>query len=268
MEYTKNIGENVKSVYERSSTMHKLILFAVIVVLIYFIYTLLIKKTDEMILLRQQSGKEPTVISKTKVPQVGSSNYSMSVWFYINEWSYQYGKEKNVVARYVQDKNETDSKQYKPVPSITLDANTNDLLVKLSYYSPNKASKKNEIKVHECKIHGVPLQRWTYVNIVVHNRTLDVYIDGKLNRTCVIEGVPLSGIESDIFVSSSSYVEQPGFSGSISDLKLYTYAMNPNQVYNQYRKGNSISSVANTLDKYKLKFALLENNKEKSSYII
>lgn len=219
-----------------------------------------------MILLYQHSGKESKVISKNVIPQVGSTNYSMSVWFYINEWNYQYGKEKNIVARYIQDTNEKTKNTYKPVPSITLDPNTNDLMVKLSYYSPTKDT--NEIKVHECKIKGVPLQRWTYVNVVVFNRTIDVYIDGKLTRTCVLEGVPLSGVDSDVFVSESAYTELPGFSGSISDLKLFTYAMNPKQVYEQYRKGNSMSSVVGSLDKYKLKFSLLENNKEKSSYII
>lgn len=44
MEYTKNIGDNVKGVYERSSTLHKIILFAVIIVLVYFMYTILTKK--------------------------------------------------------------------------------------------------------------------------------------------------------------------------------------------------------------------------------
>lgn len=267
MEYAQNMGSNVNGIYQRSNTMQKVILFTVVVVLLYIIYTLLIGKSDETILVRQQPGKEAKIIPLSKIPHIGASNYSMSLWFYINEWNYQYGKEKNIVSRYFLDTNAPEKHKYKPVPSITLDPNTNDLLVKLAYYNPTKAEKK-DVKIHECKIHGVPLQRWTYVNIVVHNRTLDVYIDGKLTRTCVIEGVPLSGVDSDIFVSASQMVEQPGFSGSISDLKIYTYPMNPTQVYDQYRKGNSISSMSSYLDKYKLKFSLLENNKEKSAYIL
>ena len=267
MEYAQNMGNNVNGMYQRSNTIQKVILFTIVVVLLYIIYTLLIRKSDEAILVRLQPGKETAVVPFSKIPQIGASNYSMSLWFYINEWNYQYGKEKNIVSRYFLDNNASGTQKYKPVPSITLDPNTNDLLVKLAYYNPTK-TEKNSIKVHECKIHGVPLQRWTYVNIVVHNRTLDVYIDGKLTRTCVIEGVPLSGVDSDIFLSASEMVAQPGFSGSISDLKIYTYPMNPTQVYDQYKKGNSVSSMSSYLDTYKLKFSLLENNKEKSSYTL
>merc|ERR1712070_804360 len=36
----------------------------------------------------------------------------------------------------------------------------------------------------KCDIINIPLQRWVHLALVMHNKTLDVYLNGKLARSC------------------------------------------------------------------------------------
>ena len=97
---------------------------------------------------------------------------------------------------------------------------------------------------------------------------LDVYIDGRLTRTCVIPGPPVSGINSDLYISHSSKTNNPGFAGRISDLTIFKYAINPQQAFSIYRKGSSMTGITSAFTRYQLQLALLQDNKVKSSYTI
>ena len=48
---------------------------------------------------------------------------------------------------------------------------------------------------------NVPLQKWVNLIISLYGRTLDVYIDGKLVRTCVLPGVAQVNPDADILVT-------------------------------------------------------------------
>lgn len=260
MQYAEQTKNNVINTYQRTSTFQRILLFVVIIILIYFIYKFVVRDNSQVLLLKDHDARIPKVISSQDLPPITVSDYTISTWIFINEWNYNYGLEKNIVARYFDDVHDKE-KSVKPVPSITLDAHTNNLLVNIAYNDPH-GSKASKVKT--CKVSGVPLQKWVHVIVTINNRTLDVYIDGKLTRTCIIPGVPQPGLNSDLYISGTKY--NPGFSGKISDVKMINYAINPTQANYLYRKGNSMSS--NWFNKYHLKFALMENNKEKSTLII
>ena len=212
---------------------------------------------EQRVYLKNHNATQSLIISRTNLPTIGSSHYTLAVWVFINEWNYQYGAEKNIVARYTTDK--------QPVPSITLASHTNDALINLTYFDP-KGNNKERL-VHTCKIQNIPLQKWSHIVLSVNNRIIDVYLDGKLVKTCVIPGVPVSGINSDLYVSGSLEGDIPGFSGRITDLKFMKTATNPSQAYNLYKKGNSLTSLLFN-NSYKLKVALLKNNEVRRSIII
>ncbi len=46
-----------------------------------------------------------------------------------------------------------------------------------------------------CDIEYFPLQRWVSVNIAITNNVLDISIDGKLKKSCVLSGSPSVKIE-------------------------------------------------------------------------
>jgi hypothetical protein len=60
--------------------------------------------------------------------------------------------------------------------------------------------------MHSCSIEDVPLQRWTNLIISLDNRALDLYLDGKLVRTCVLPGVPKMNPASNILGMSKWWI--------------------------------------------------------------
>jgi heme/copper-type cytochrome/quinol oxidase subunit 2 len=259
-------AENAQQTVSNLSNIQKVILFAIVIVVLYFIYVFVFQDNEKKMLLKDHDARQGKVIPAGDIPAITVSNYTISVWLFISEWNYNYGQEKNVLARYYLDDGDSQANRHKPAPSITLDAHTNDLNVNISYHDPQGTN--STAKVHTCKVASLPLQKWVNVIMTVNNRALDVYIDGKLTRTCMIPGVPVSGISSDLYISHSSKSNIPGFAGRMSDITIYSYAINPQQAYDVYRKGSSMTGITSALTRYQLQFALLEDNKIKSSYTI
>lgn len=260
MEYAQNIGNNVSGAYERSSTLQKVLTGVVIVLIIYFVYIFFIKEVTYKTILKEHDARSSKKISENKLPLISDTDYSISVWIYVDQWNYNYGKEKHILGRYrvVGDK-------YYGTPSITMDAYTNDLKVKMGYSGASSGS--SQYNDQECVVKGVPLQKWVCVIVSVSNRTLDVYVDGKLSKTCVIKGVPVSPSDKGMFVGSyKSGGMDGGFAGYITDLRVFTRAINPTQAYNIYKQGNSMSGLGSMVGRYKFKFSLLDNNKETSKF--
>ena len=77
------------------------------------------------------------------------------------------------------------------------------------------------------------MQRWVNVVVAVNGKTVDVYIDGKLQRSCVLP--------NPFKVDSTGYtgylLEKGGFAGKISTTSMYDTALNPEMVYKNYIAG-------------------------------
>jgi hypothetical protein len=166
-------------------------------------------------------AKKVTKIPAEDLEQSNAVNYAYSVWFYIDDWSYRFGEPKIILGRLDNDLN--------PSPSITLGPIENNLQIETTIY-PSSTSKKG--KKHTCNVANVPIQKWVHVIISLYGRTMDVYIDGKLVRTCVLPGVSKVANHAPVFVTPLG-----GFSGYTSNIHYYADALNPQEAYNIYRKG-------------------------------
>ena len=104
----------------------------------------------------------------------------------------------------------------------------------------------------KCDIEQVALQKWVSITAVMAGRTLDIYIDGKLSRSCVFDGmymidgdspyVELGGLSKN----GSSIPNPSGFGGLIGQTRVANFAYSPDQVYKNYLSGpfdNSLWSV-------------------------
>ena len=154
-----------------------IIITIVIVLLLYIVLNWLFKSGTKLTGLT--NAKTASTIPATKLPNSQTNNYTYSSWVYIDDWSYRYGEPKIILGRL--DKN------LEPSPSIVLGALENNLKISVACY-PSKTSK--ESITHTCDINNIPLQKWVNIIISLYGRSLDVYIDGKLVRTCVLPGVP------------------------------------------------------------------------------
>ena len=92
---------------------------------------------------------------------------------------------------------------------------------------------------------------------------MDVYIDGKLVRTCVLPGVAKVNTNTDVTITPLG-----GFSGYTANFQFFPNATNPQEAYNIYKKGFGGSALGNLFNKYRIKFTFLVDNEEEGSFEI
>jgi hypothetical protein len=100
---------------------------------------------------------------------------------------------------------------------------------------------------HTCDIRELPMQRWVNIAVAVNGKIVDVYIDGKLSRSCVLP--------NPFKVDSSGYtgvaLEKEGFGGQIANMVMYDTALNPETVYKNYMAGpDPITSIGELLGSF------------------
>jgi len=247
-----------------------IILLIVVIVIVYMIIKYAF--TDPYTLQNIQSGKTTSTISYTSLATNGSnvpsSNFAYSIWFYINDWNYRYGEAKVVFGRMgAKSTNGSTTSSIDgvsgldPCPAVVLGAIENNLAVSLGCY-PNVDSQPltsgETTVVHTCSIANVPIQKWVNLVVSVYGRTMDLYIDGKLVRTCLLPGVASINNTSNVYVTPMG-----GFDGWTAKFQYYPNSLNPQEVWNIYAKGySSWLSIFNT---YNIQVSLVQNGNTQSS---
>ena len=86
-------------------------------------------------------------------------------------------------------------------------------------------------------VNGIEYQRWVQISVVANGRTLDVYIDGKLARSCVYKAGYLGGDGT-----ATAYVgigNSDKLKGYFSNISYFKNALSPDQVWTRYQEGPS-----------------------------
>jgi len=84
-----------------------------------------------------------------------------------------------------------------------------------------------------CDLPEIDMQRWTMVTVVLSGRTIDVYLDGKLSRSCM----GASYYKVDPTGVTPLIAARGGFDGYIGLTSVGNYAMNPDEIYRTYLSG-------------------------------
>ncbi len=86
-------------------------------------------------------------------------------------------------------------------------------------------------------LNGVEYQRWLLVTVVGNGRTLDVYIDGKLARSCVYNSNFALGSTSGSATAYFGLGNNQSLKGFFSGGKFYNYALTPDAIWSLYQAG-------------------------------
>jgi hypothetical protein len=228
----------------------------IIIILLYVVVNYFFKTSTKLTSL--SDAKERQVISASSLPNSNTNQYTYSAWIYVDDWNYRFGEEKVVLSR--KNKNDTFGN-----PSIHLGAMENNIIINVACHPSNNQldASQNEPILHSCTIRNIPLQKWTNVIISVYGRTLDVYLDGKLVRTCVLPGVPMTNPDADVLITSGG-----GFSGWTSKVEYWSNASSPQDAYNIYASGYGQNMLMNLLNKFRIKISYLRDNREQASFEI
>jgi hypothetical protein len=91
----------------------------------------------------------------------------------------------------------------------------------------------------QCDIAEIDLQRWTMITVVLSGKTIDVYIDGKLVRSCVTPSYFKVDPTADVKLNM---LDRGGFDGYVGNTTVGSYSMNPDEIYKTYMSGpNGVS---------------------------
>ena len=133
-----------------------------------------------------------------------------------------------------------------------------------TYFTPLEgdfAAIKKDTNYHTCSIPRVPTQQWVNVVVSISTSSVDIYVDGKLQKTCVTNGQMQVIPNTNIYISPKGQ----GFQGWNSRFKYWTKYMTPQQVWNIYRQGYGNNF---NLGNYKLTLGVYNGDVEKSSITI
>lgn len=220
----RNAGRTISSAISgNSSTFLYIILGIIFLIILVIIIVVLVRKanknkTNVSVLL---SAPTDAFDLKNKSFTVKNSDegleFSYSVWIYIQDWTQGW---KNIFVKGT--KTDGAGSNSSRAPGLWLYPDTNALHARINTFaSPNEG----------CDIKNIPLQKWVHIAYILNNRTVDIYIDGKLERSCVLRGVPKLN-DDPVHVCDNG-----GFFGKISNLVYLRYALKPDEVYKIYANG-------------------------------
>jgi hypothetical protein len=135
--------------------------------------------------------------------------------------------------------NKSTAKDWDARPGDTVAHSTSYLKVKSM--DPDGFSQFELDALNPCDIIDLPLQRWNHIGIVLWNRSLDVYLNGKLARSCALRDIPNIN-DGNLYVT-----QRGGFRGDMASLRYFNRALNAAEIYEIYSQGQDRMSLAKRL---------------------
>ena len=251
--------------------MNSLAIFGIIVVvLIMVVFSLKYALTDKTSVTDVLDASKTTAI---EIKQNKSSNdFTFSVWVFVKEWSKGYDKFKpifwvdeelsakggdhNDISKILSDctitKCDSDL-QSKSLITAAFDKTENNVIFAMRYATDPTTRTTNKNHIFKCQLNNVPIQKWVHLTFVLNNKTLDLYMNGKLSKTCILPGVPT--INTPTFVNLHGKGDH--FNGFTSKFQHFPNALNTQEVWNLY--SNGYGNLGSSMSDYKLQFSLIEN---------
>jgi len=148
-------------------------------------------------------------------------NQAFSTWIYVKDFNYKFGDYKNILW-----KGNPGTANSVHSPSIWLYPLTNSLKI--------VTSTQDTSGVESCDIPNIPLMTWVHICYVLNNRTVDVYINGKLERSCALKGLPVL-TPHPVYMTMGT--PDAGFYGKMGKTQYFTKSLLPTDVMNLYQQG-------------------------------
>ena len=202
-----------------------LVVIAILVGLYYYFNRYSVKgKMTRDFLPVIHDAKMAKRVNQGAIPSSSQGNeYNINFWIYINDYVYRYNEDKVVINRGLN-------------PGIILTAETNSLKV-ITEVENNLETAEDEDEdesSNECVVEDIPLQRWVSVNVSLNNKVLDIFMDGKLKKTCVLNGYPKPNI------GGMDICPNGGFNGFMSNVRFTNSALSLKEINSLYRNGPSL----------------------------
>ena len=194
----------------------------------------------QLIVIPQDPSSEGSITINRSVNANQGIEFTWSVWIYIDDLTYNSGNYRCVFYKgndYAKNPNKEDAHGLNfpnNAPGLYIAPNSNSLIVMMNTFN---------VINEEIQINDIPLNKWVNVIIRCQNNTIDVYINGTIVKSHNLHGVPKQNY-GDVYIAPNG-----GFSGYISNLWYYNYALGVNEISNIINKGaNTHMKDSNSLN--------------------
>lgn len=255
-------------VQQNGSTISTVVFIAFALAILYVVYTYLYPADDPTYVqfLKGEADARKPVHVKGSVPAIYTGgDFTLSFWMYIDDWNYKVSQSK-FVAAISQDTGSYNATGVSPLVilltpyqnSLTVRTNTKSAAAAAQAAVPGQVSppsdaapditiesalqqvlmQQSSLQMFQstttpCDLAEVPLQRWVCITVVSSGRVLDVYLDGKLARSCVMDNVtqvPRGKLRLRLG-------ESGGFGGRYSSVQMWNKQLTPDVIYGIYMMG-------------------------------
>ncbi len=183
----------------------------------------------QLIVIPQDPESEGAITISRSVNANEGIEFTWSVWIYIDDLTYNTGRYRCVFYKgndYANNPNsdtETQGLNFpNNAPGLYIAPNTNNLVIMMNTFN---------VINEEINIDNVPLNKWVNIIIRCQNNTLDVYVNGTITKSHHLHGVPRQNY-GDVYIAPNG-----GFSGYISNLWYYNYALGTSEITKLASKG-------------------------------
>ncbi len=234
-------------------SIFKIIFVVLGLVAIYYLYKYLFQETKKQVVIvaKPVKGQESKTVAATTIPSlVEGGEYTLSFWIYVQDMNHNNGIQKHILTLGSPLNASTGFEtlavylgatqpslhirtQNKDVATGAAAATADNLTTSAVAALFANATRFLPTELKGADIPMIDMQRWVNVTVVLSGRTTDVYLDGKLIRSTVNEGVfrvPSTGYQLELGHSD-------GFGGYISRVQAFDYALNPEEAYRIYTGG-------------------------------
>lgn len=230
----------------------RILMVLAVLIVVYLLYYYFFVSSEDVTLTGVEDAGKQKIIPGSDLKNGPSNDYTISVWLYINDWSQGLGDAKVVYTR-----NGGSNADGEPIyfPRMELGAFMNTVNFKIAQLGTS--AEQTATTNFECGVDGVPIQKWTNIVMSINNRAVDIYMDGKLVKTCIMEGLaalPLAETPITLTPAGAS------FNGKTSRLRYIGHAVSPAEAFNIYMKGYKSSSFGG-LSTYGMSFEITEGEK-------
>ncbi len=136
--------------------------------------------------------------------------FSMSIWLFLKDYNYKFKREKEIL-------NKGGFRMY-------FAKQENDLIVEIPVFGRPGPDL--------IKFKKFPLQKWMNIILILDNRNVDLFINGKLYFSKYLSNLPLIKPNRDLMLHSNG-----GFRGNISKLYHWSYPIGKSMIYYTFNSG-------------------------------
>lgn len=176
-----------------------------------------------MVEIEQDPSKSDSITVVRSSNENDGVEFSYSTWLYIDDLEYNKGQFRHIfhkgddVINYDDDAIGAGLSFPNNAPGVYLAPYKNDLLVVLNTF---------QNVIEKIVIRNITLNKWINIIVRCENKTVDVYVNGSIARRHVLSGLPRQNY-GNVYACMNG-----GFSGNLSNLRYYNYALGTREIEN------------------------------------